>query len=118
MKRIGESGCYFLCLCKAGGIQDADEVLDIYNKAVAKGYMKPDCYVKNPDAVLGLCGLRAHVTHAGVEEANTSPIIERWEYDGKAHFCYLEAPGVRYDPWGDSEIVRNGHIKSYRKITT
>lgn len=117
MKRIGESGCYFLCLCRAGGVTDADRILDIYHKSVDAGYLTPECYVRNPDAILGCCGLRAHVTHAGDEEADTCPIIERWEYDGKAHFCYLEAPGVRYDPWGSSVTVQYGHIKSYRKIT-
>lgn len=117
MKNIGESGCYFLCLCKAGGVTNADQILGIYHESVTAGYITPECYVRNPNAVLGLCGLRAHVTYAGDEEANTYPIIERWECNGNAHYCYLEAPGLRYDPWGSSSTVRNGHIKSYRKIT-
>ncbi len=124
-KKIGASGCYFLCLIHVAN-QIAGKKTDVvrfYEKALSKGWIEADCYVAKPAEIIKeITGNKADVFHAavGYQLKQNEFEITRYEYCETgityAHFVVTNNGKVTYDPFGSSRTVKLGKPVSKRII--
>ena len=122
-KQIYDYGCYFMSLLYVRRISysevaSLDELLMYYNTFITCGWMDPDCYVKDPCAILGsLTGKKYTVKKSAVLDPNANIIIGRW-YNlttNHSHFVVMDSNNnVIWDSLGHSITVADGIIESYR----
>lgn len=113
---LGKSGCYFFCLLRCVG--RCDDAISIYKEVVEKDWMDPDCYVKDPCAILNyLTGKKHTVKKSEVLDPNSNIVIGRWynPTTNHSHFVVMDSNNnVTYDPLGESITVASGAVESYR----
>lgn len=108
LKYIGDEGCYFLCLRKLANRAD-DTLLEDYYTCLEHDYMDKDCYIKDPVAILRSWGVK----WTNVRKSNSYGQIVVYKHNAFLHFCALTEDGL-FDPLGESNTVKNGHVDSYR----
>ena len=122
-KQIYDYGCYFMSLLYVrkipySEIASLDELLKYYDTFIAKSWMGPDCYVKDPCAILKfLTGNTYTVKKSEVLDPNSNIIIGRWynPTTNHSHFVVMDSNNnVIYDPLGESLTVAGGAVESYR----
>lgn len=115
LKVIGDEGCYFLCILKACNVKD-ERIISLYDYFVAMGYMDKDCYVKNPEAIVGfLLSKKVICYKSNNEEKDALFNIARFYNDrtGFSHFVLITENGI-WDTFGNSKTVAEGRIVDYR----
>ncbi len=122
-KQIHDYGCYFMSLLYVSNtpyseVPTLDELLKYYDAFIANGWMDPDCYVKDPCAILKyLTGKKYTVKKDSILDPGANIIIGRW-YNSATnlhHFVVMDRDNnVIWDSLKDSTTVRNGIIESYR----
>lgn len=112
--KLGNGGCYFLCLLKATNTSDSN-ILEYYDYFVKKGYMTEDCYIQDPVKILKyLTG-----NNYKVEKLEKLPT----KYDFAIYHYYNSKTGLGHftlkdwDSLGNSNTRLNGKIDSYRVFT-
>lgn len=123
-KKIGDEGCYFLSLVYIAEqeIKKSIDIIDLYNTCVAKGWMKEDCYILDPAAILSyLIGKKTmffKVDGTKFTPTKFERVISRYENNARgklySHFVVGCNGKVIYDPLGESNTVKNGKLVSYR----
>ena len=121
---IGASGCYFLSILHLESLIDGGSVdpFDAYNIATARGYMREDCYILDPAAVLGFFNRdKWEVFHATPEYLPKPGELEILRFERVppgmtySHFVVGDGKGaVAFDPYGVSRTVRDGALVSKR----
>lgn len=123
VKQIYEYGCYFMSLLYAGNVYysklvSVDELLMYYNTFIAQGWMDPDCYVKDPCAILKyLTGKKYMVVKDAVLDPNANIVIGRWHNPATNHYHFVVMDrnnNVVWDSLGYSITVADGVVESYR----
>lgn len=118
---IGQSGCYFLCLLKS--FDCLDDVLPCYDFFVSKGWMKEDCFIQDPLAIVECLSSGCKYTVEKTTELDGDADIRIAYYYNKStdlhHFVLVDLNGkVIFDPLGTTEspsnTVKNGYVESYR----
>jgi len=119
---IRRFGCYFMdLLWHANRLKrvelDTDIIRQLYIEFVGKGWMHKDCYIKNPDSILGFFGLPVTTRKESryyfcspnefeVLKYSVSLNHGTWNHfvagDGFSH--------VTYDPYGVSRAVSEGML--------
>ena len=120
-KQIYNYGCYFMSLLfasKHSEIPTLDELLIYYDTFITNGWMDPDCYVKDPCAILNyLTGKKYTVVKDVVLDPKADIIIGRW-YNPTTklhHFTVMDSNNnVAWDSLGYSITVANGFVESFR----
>lgn len=122
-KQIYMYGCYFMSLLYVSNVPHTeltslDELFKYYDIFIIKGWMGPDCYVKDPCAILKfLTGKKYTVVKDAVLDPSANIIIGRW-YNPTTnfhHFVVMDRDNtVVWDSLLDSNTVKNGIIESYR----
>lgn len=124
-KQIYDYGCYFLSLLYVSNIPysepaNLDEILMYYDTFVSKGWMDPDCYVKDPCSILRyLTGKTYTVKKDTVLDPNANIIIGLWHNPttNLRHFVVMNSKNnVVWDSLGHSTTVADGYIESYRNF--
>lgn len=111
LKKIGESGCYFLCLCHKAGYTD-DSIIELYNTCISKGYIDEDCFVKNGSALASfLFRIPLVCTIEKSKPTNSVFYIEYW-FNKNTGLHHFKLPD--YDSLKNSRTIREGVIESYR----
>jgi hypothetical protein len=127
-KNIGESGCYFLSILKAGEAlpcQCPDILgysLGAYWTAIDKGWMGDDCLVTDAGALMSDISGKPYTLHKEPADYQTQPgeiEILRFEVQKTgvtySHFVLGDGKGgVAWDPWPGSLTVKNGKLQSKR----
>jgi hypothetical protein len=128
-KNIGESGCYFLSILRAGrtaspnyGPDAVGEAMDTYWDAIDAGWMGEDCLVTDAGALLTRIAGRNYTLHKEPADYQTQPgdiEILRFEVQKTgvtySHFVLGDGKGgVAWDPWPGSLTVKNGKLQSKR----
>lgn len=126
MSLIGAEGCYFLSIVRAAEkrIDRRIDAVELYLVAVSRHWMAEDCYVIQPDAIMGyLVGGTWTVRHEvkGYHGTPDEVVILRYELTqtGRtfAHFVLAGPDGaVEYDPYGHSRTVWDGQLASKRVL--
>lgn len=114
-KIIGESGCYFTCLCKFAGKEN--DIISIYKKSLALGYIEEDCYIKDPVKILKMLTGKNYSVVKQSTALEADLIITRFvnKRTGFNHFAITDVNAkVLYDPLGDSVTVKEGYAESFR----
>lgn len=124
-KQIYDYGCYFMSLLYVSKVPyseltSLDELLKYYDTFIAKGWMDPDCYVKDPCAILKyLTGKKYIVKKESGLDPSANIIIGRW-YNSTTnlrHFVVMDRDNnVIWDSLKDSGTVKNGIVESYRLL--
>lgn len=123
VKQIYDYGCYFLSLLYVRNIPysepaNLDEILTYYDTFVEIGWMDPDCYVKDPCAILKyLTGKKYSVKKDVVLDTRADIVMGRWYNPATNlhHFVVMDKHNnVVWDSLEDSSTVRDGVIESYR----
>lgn len=121
---VGENGCYFLSVIylaeKISGRKCSH--LDVYLEMVAKKYMEKDCYLNAPDKILSdLTGQKWTIEKKLSNYKCKKGELEILYFENKTtmktfgHFVVGNGLGsVEYDPYGDSNTVKNGTLQSKR----
>lgn len=124
-----DEGCYVHCLLFIANMltNRAFTAVHIarflYPRFIEKGWIKKNCYVLDPCAILAYFGVP--VTSVRKEAADYAcSTFEReilhWEYalKGWHHFTVGNGAGVvTFDPWGVSVTATKGTLKSKRVFT-
>ena len=123
VKQIYAYGCYFMSLLYVrripySDLTTLDELLKYYDTFIISGWMDPDCYVKDPCAILKyLTGKKYAAKKDAVLDPGANIIIGRW-YNPTTnfhHFVVMDRDNnVIWDSLKDSTTVRNGIVESYR----
>ena len=120
MENLGKWGCYFLCIVRLAELitgKSIDAVRE-YSHCTQARWMRWDCYITKPEEIMYyLTGVKWTVRHepASYFPTNGELVIQRWGWrppmanEEKGHFVLAD-----YDPYGDSETVKNGSLVSYR----
>ena len=120
MKVLGESGCYFLSLVELAEEigQNRIDAVEVYEKATKNGWMDDEATMMYPASVLSfMTGLKF-----SVEKQSTDYVTNETDYEilvfqngNYTHFVLGNGSGgVKYDPLGNSNTVRNGAIVGKR----
>lgn len=115
MKTIGEEGCYFLSILRACNVKD-ERIISLYDYFVTMGYMDKDCYIKQPEAMVGfLLSKKVICYKSNNEEKDALFNIARFYNDRTkfSHFCLITDSGI-WDPLGTSVTATEGRIADYR----
>lgn len=124
-KQIYDYGCYFMSLLYVSKVPyseltSLDELLKYYDTFIAKGWMDPDCYVKDPRAILKyLTGKKYIVKKEAGLDPSANIIIGRWynPTTNLRHFVVMDRDNnVIWDSLKDSTTVKNGIVESYRLL--
>jgi len=123
---IKEYGCYFMSLIEAAAKRRTDYLFTveainaIYDTCVFNGWMREDCYIIDPAAILKTCGIAAvykgkfpHNRVCGDDEFE----ILHYTYRPKSWHHFVGGNGfgmVAYDPWGISLTATQGQLVSKR----
>lgn len=121
---IGKWGCYFLSilrLCEFVAdmeISGAD-IIDLWERGRANNWLDRECTVLRPEKLLSY--LTKDIWNVRKESAAYEPGKNEFQIlvykmgEHQAHFVLADNSGkITFDPWGDSEIVRNGKLHSKR----
>lgn len=112
--KIGNYGCYFLCLLHATKHGDS-EIIELYDYFCQKGYMTEDCYIQDPIKILKyLRGDNYRIERTEKLPAKYDFYVEHW-YNEKTKLGHFTLPD--FDPLGNSNTRLNGKIDSYRVFT-
>lgn len=128
-RAIGSAGCYALaCVQAARPEMSAGQALDIIAEGISRKYiylnlatMSDPENMRVDDAGALVCLARGEhprswVRHAAAPGYQPRPeelVIEKWAWGSKTHFI-VRVGSVPWDPYGDSETVKNGKLESYR----
>ena len=130
-ENINKYGCYFMSLLflvnKLTGMElSTARINKIYKLCVTQGWMSYKCYIIAPEKILGWAGVNADIvmmngTHklppAYVPAPDEHEIL-LFQVDGSNYGHFVVGPydgeRVGYDPWGMSDSVRLGKVKSKR----
>lgn len=125
-KKLGMSGCYFICICKiAENIinETIDTVKSLFECSKKKTgdlpWITSECYIYYPEKILEhLSGEKYTViktTDLHYPLKNGDYIIGMYEYGDYTHFVILdEEMNIIFDPYGNSSTVKNGKLVSLR----
>ena len=122
-KQIYDYGCYFMSLLfvrkmSYSEITSLDELLTYYDTFIDQCWMDPDCYVKDPCAILNyLTGKKYTAKKSTVLDPNANIIIGRWHNPTTNHYHFVVMDSnnnVIWDSLGHSTTVAGGYIESYR----
>lgn len=122
-ENINRWGCYFMSLLFLankwnGTLLGATEIERIYRYAVKLFWMRENCYIENPRAILGYCGLDTEfLGKRGPHYLCGERDIEVLQYRRGAQIHFVAGDGqgnVAYDPWGVSRSVTEGQLDSKR----
>lgn len=122
--KIGESGCYFLSIVRAGEriIGKPVDIITLYVDANNAGILGTDCYVYDPPLLLEMITGTKWTVEKKPRDYKASPgeiVILRFErqttMETVAHFVLAGEDGsVEYDPYGNSLTVSSGLLASKR----
>lgn len=109
--RIGKEGCYFLSLLKLAENETGEKINDIdaYEFCVGQGWMRPNCFVQNPEKILSHYTAQQWTVRHEPENyfpGDNEREILRWEnrtvpMNVQAHFVLGNGLGVtQWDPSG------------------
>lgn len=124
---IGAEGCYFLSLMFIAEqiLGHSIDAFELYDLCVSKGWMKKDCYVLNPPAIMS-CLLGKPCDVKKVWDLSYKPAANERTvtcYERKAtgttyyHYVVTEGGKVVYDPLENSNTVRLGRPISLRVLS-
>jgi len=120
---LRESGCYFFCILAQAALQhgltiDSDRAEDLFHEAISLGFVKPNCFVKNPVALANLAaGKKAYRNISRERPQAASVYIQRLEKPMFAHFVLIHN-GQAWDPLDPKRPGAKGYEPcSYRVIT-
>lgn len=122
-KQIYDYGCYFMSLLYVRNTPYSepttlDDLLRYYDLFISNGWMDPDCYVKDPCAILKyLTGKKYTVKKDAALDPSASITIGRWynPTTNLRHFVVMDRYNtVVWDSLVDSGTVRDGFVESYR----
>ncbi len=122
-RQIKKNGCYFMSILFLAGQKSCqsyhtEDITRIKNEAIKKGYLRKDCFVKDPEGIFLLAGLPVQYTNTHeppsrkVESDELEILYYRWKDAG--HFVAGENGEVAYDPMGMSNSVQLGELQSKR----
>lgn len=119
-KKLGESGCYLLCLiegCARITKKEYNPILG-YQYFLERGWIDDDCFVKSPEAIVKFY-LNKNVVVIKSNVIMNDAIITIAKYynkrTGLSHFVLCTDKGI-WDPLGNSKTVAEGVIKDYRVV--
>jgi hypothetical protein len=123
-EKIGAEGCYFLSMHRAAEELTAHYIdpYEVYLKAIALHYMRDDCYVIDPAALMQMMtSVKWAVYKEGKSYQPLAGDVEILRFERVdtsktwAHFVLGDGNGaVAYDPYEGSMTVRSGALVSKR----
>lgn len=124
MEALGKTGCYFLSIIHLAEALTKERIdaVEQFLLALAQGFVKQDCFVVDPGAILSeLTGVRWGMKKETAEYLPGSAELEILRFERQdvgvlvGHFVVGDGKGaVAWDPYGDSRTVREGKLISKR----
>jgi hypothetical protein len=124
MSTVGRYGCYFLSIVRAAEKITGHRIdaVQVYNDATLARWMDADCFVVQPDRILGMMtGQKWTIRHDAVTYRPKDGEVMIMRYESQktgilySHFVLCGPDGsIEYDPYGDSSTVRDGKAVSSR----
>lgn len=126
--QIQDSGCYFMSILYLANKHAMTEwtigdIHNVYDTAIDRGFMLPNCFIKDPDEIFALAGLETRYTqhHEAPTRVCADDEVEilrfkHPDWDWYSHFVVGDGFGnVAHDPWGVSVAAgREGSLKDKR----
>lgn len=120
MQELFGNSCYAYCIaymqCKSSDIKDLTKAV---LEGWYRGYISDDGYVSKPHLFANLCmGKENFYTDVKKPDYKPEPFnqIVMFEYGEKTHFVVMRNDKIVFDPWPDSETVKNGKPTTVREF--
>ena len=112
MQELFGNSCYAYCI--AYMYSESSDIKDLTRAVLEgwyKGYISNDGDVSAPHLFANMClGKERFYTDVVKKPYKEEPFhqIVCWEWCKKTHFVVMRAGKITFDPWPDSETVKNG----------
>lgn len=111
--------CYAACISYMNGTDDPIAITKDILNGVENGFIEPSGYVSKPHLFANMCMGKEHfytdVIKKPYKEEPFNQIV-CWEWNGKTHFNIMRSGKITFDPWPDSNTVKNGKPVSVREF--
>lgn len=114
------NACYAYCVAYMyGDTDDEYELTELVLKGLKKGYISQDGYVSAPHLFANMCmGKERFYSDVRIKPYKEEIFhqIVCFEYGKKTHFNVMRSGKIVWDPWPDSNTVKNGKPVSVREF--
>jgi hypothetical protein len=113
--------CYAACISYLQGGKDDPIAItrDILN-GVENDFIEPSGYVSKPHLFANMCMGKEHFyyTDVRIKPYKEEPFdqIVCWKWNDKTHFVVMRSGKIVFDPWPDSNTVKNGKPTTVREF--
>jgi hypothetical protein len=120
MQELFGNSCYAYCISYLqGGKTDIKDLTTDVLEGWKKGYISDDGYVSKPHLFANMCIGKDHFyTDVRIKPYKEEPFdqIVCWENGKNTHFVVMRAGKIVFDPWPDSNTVKNGKPTTVREF--
>lgn len=114
------NACYAYCIAYMyGNTADEYELTELVLQGLKKGYISQDGYVSAPQLFANLCMGKENFYTDVKKKPYKQEIFDQivcWEWNDKTHFVAMRSGKIIFDPWPNSETVKNGKPVSVREF--
>lgn len=110
--------CYAACISYMSGKDDPIDITrDILN-GVENKFIEPSGYVSQPHKFYNMCVGKDLYRDVRKPDYKPEPFdqIVCWENGKNTHFCIMRNDKIVWDPWPDSNTVKNGKATTVREF--
>lgn len=118
MQELFGNSCYAYCISYMSGKRDIKDLTADVLEGWKKGYISLSGYVSQPHKFYNFCfgkDLCKDVRKPDYKESETEQIV-CWEYGKSTHFVCMQSGKITFDPWPDSNTVKNGKPTTIREF--
>lgn len=111
--------CYAACISYMNGNDDPIAITRNILNGVEKGYIDNDGYVSKPHLFANMCMGKEHFYTDVIKKPYKPEVFDQivmFEYGEKTHFVVMRNDKIVFDPWPDSNTVKNGKPVSVREF--
>lgn len=117
MQELFGNSCYAYCISYMSGKSDIKDLTTDVLEGWKRGYIDNDGFVSKPHLFANMClGKENFYTDVIKKPYKEEPFnqIVCWEWGKKTHFVCMRNDKIVFDPWPDSNTVKNGKPTTVR----
>lgn len=118
MEELFAHSCYAYCISYISGKRDIKDLTTDVLEGWKRGYISDDGYVSKPHLFYNYCFGKDLAKDVRKPDYKPEPFdrIVCWENGKNTHFVVMCNDKIVFDPWPDSNTVKNGKATTIREF--
>lgn len=119
MQELFGNSCYAYCIAYMQGKSDIKDLTKAVLEGWYRGYISDNGYVSKPHLFANMCLGKEHFFTDVVKKSYKPEVFDQivmFEYGEKTHFVVMRNDKIVFDPWPDSNTVKNGKPTTVREF--